>query len=123
MTKYAIAIALVAALAAPAVAPASHGGSTPVVFKLKKRVGALTSTVAQQGIRARLARHGFKIRSYRGRCKRLSKTARRCTYKFRDRAGEVLGTGAYCSSKRGTTVRLVRRGRAMSVGGTSTRSC
>ena len=123
MGKYAIGIALVAALAAPAVASASHGGSTPIVFKLKNRVGALTSDLAHQGIRMRLGRHDWSVRRYTGRCTRLSRTARRCTYRFRDTAGQVLDTGAYCSSKRGTTVRLVRGGRAISVGATPTKTC
>ena len=123
MKRYAGVIALVAALAAPAVAPASHDSSRVEVFKLKTKVKSLTSDLAEQGIRKRLARHEYKARTYSGKCKRLSRTRRRCTYKFRDALQHALGEGAYCSSKRGTTVKLVRKGKAISVGPTPTKRC
>ena len=79
--------------------------------------------MAAQGIRARLKNHGYNIRRYSGKCRRISSTRRRCTYKFQDALSQALGTGSYCSSKRGTTVRLIRGGTAISVGATPTRSC
>ena len=123
MRRFAVAIALAAALAVPAAAPASHDSSKPEVFPLKTKVRSLSTRVAEQGIRQRLRNHDFKARKYSGECKRLSRTRRRCTYKFQDALADVLGTGSYCSSAKGTTVRLVRRGKAISVGSTATKSC
>jgi hypothetical protein len=123
MRRFATAAALVALLAVPATAPASHDSSKPEIFKLKSEVRSLTSKLAQQGIRARLRNHGYKIRRYSGKCKRLSRTRRRCTYKFQDELSQVLGTGSYCSSARGSSVRLIRGWKAISVGSTPSKSC
>ena len=126
MRRTAVAIALVAvgaALAVPAVAPASHDSSKSEVFPLKKKARSLSTDIANQGIRARLKGHGYNIRRYSSKCKRFSRVRRRCTYKFRDALADVLGTGSYCSSAKGTTVRLVRRGKAISVGSTATKTC
>ena len=123
MKRYTTAVALLALLAVPAAAPASHDSSKREVFKLEKRVRSLSTNIANQGIRARLRNHGYKVRQYSGRCKRLSRTRRRCTYKFQDQLSQVLGTGSYCSSRRGTGVKLIRGGTAISVGAAATRSC
>jgi hypothetical protein len=120
-----VAVAVVAALAlvVPGTAAASHDSSKREVFPLKTKVGSLSSGLANQGIRARLKNHGYKIRRYSGKCTRLSAKRRRCTYKFQDALAQVLGTGSYCSSGKGTTVRLIRGGKAISVGSTATKSC
>ena len=123
MRRYAAPVALAVALVVPAAAPASHDSSRPEVFRLKSKVESLSSRVAHRGIRARLREHEIKVREYSGRCKRLSRTRRRCTYKFQDPLQQALGEGSYCSSRRGTTVRLVRRGKAISVGSTPTKRC
>jgi hypothetical protein len=123
MKTYITAVALAALLAVPAAAPASHDSSKPEVFKLKRKARSLSTKIAEQGIRARLENHDWNVRKYTGKCKRLSRTRRRCTYKFQDPLQQALGTGSYCSSKKGTTVRLVRGGKAISVGAAATKNC
>ena len=123
MRRYVPALALAVALAVPAPAPASHDSSEAELFKLRSGVDSLSSRLAHRGIRQRLANHDFEVREYSGKCKRLSRTRRRCTYRFQDPLQQALGSGSYCSSTRGTTVRLVRRGKAILVGATATRTC
>ena len=120
---FAVAVLAVAVLAAPAPALAKHDAKKPLVVALKKKATTLTTALANQGMKTRLSKvGGFKIKKFKSKCTKLSASSRRCTYKMQDAFGAALGT-SYCSSKRGTTVKLIRRGKALSVGPTPTKSC
>jgi len=90
------------------------------VYTLSKKVRKLFPKLANQGIRKRLEDAGFALTSYSSKCARRSKTKLRCRYRFTHRLGDAVGTGPSCGA---STVKLVRQGKALSVGRTPANSC
>lgn len=115
--------ALLVAAPGSAAAPAttsSHDSDEAKVYTLDKKVAKLFPGLANRGIKTRISGEGFKITSYSSQCTRRSKVKLRCSYKFTSKLGDALGTGPSCGA---ATVKLVREGKALSVGPTPAESC
>ena len=119
----AIAAALLVTVPAGATAPATtsgHDAGAAKVYPLGAKVTKLLPALANRGIKKRLRGAGFEITGYDSECTRLSNIKLRCKYGFTHKLGDAFGTGPLCGT---TTVKLVRKGKAMSVGPTPTDSC
>ena len=111
---------VVPANAAPSAGPSSHDSDQPKVYTLDGKVSKLTARLANRGIKKRLRGSGYELTSYSSKCNRRSRIKLRCRYKFTHRLGDALGTGPACGA---STVKLIRQGRALSVGATPADSC